>query len=363
MYDVTQLYQMDTTPGFNYFFLKNHQILCDEALTCIFSFIFNEQDPHCPANDLKAVGKLLLINKHCYRLLHGKRYSSFIFNSDNLLRGLHSIGTVARFLTKGVDPRDNHSKAFRVACSKRHVETVKFFLDEEDTIRFLLNKETIEILLNQVSVQRFLEEKGLNLLENGHMIDMTRLTSQSPIVKCLLNVVNARRLLEEECINCLLSPAAIENLLDSSRVDPSDEFDEAIKYASQEGFSEIVELLRVDPVIDPSTDRNYSLKIATVNNHFDVVKCLLEDDRVDMLDDIRGVFYSEVGALSGYHSAVKLACIHQRLEILKLFLKNHRIEGDRGQLEELKKWAITNNYTACLSVFDEALKLKRVRLE
>ena len=69
-------------------------------------------------------------------------------------------------------------------------------------------------------------------------------------------------------------------LLKDKRVDPS----EAIRLASESGYIEIVKLLLKDKRVKPSTHDNYPIRAAIRNNHFEVVKLLLQDKRVDPSD-------------------------------------------------------------------------------
>ncbi len=63
-------------------------------------------------------------------------------------------------------------------------------------------------------------------------------------------------------------------------MDPSDTDNYAIKWASENGYLEIVKLLLQDPRVDPSDTDNYAIKIASFKRHLEVVKLLLQDPRV-----------------------------------------------------------------------------------
>ena len=62
---------------------------------------------------------------------------------------------------------------------------------------------------------------------------------------------------------------------------PSDENNYAIGWASENGHFEIVKLLLSDYRVNPSADNNYAIKRASRNGHFEIVKLLLADKRVD----------------------------------------------------------------------------------
>jgi len=68
-------------------------------------------------------------------------------------------------------------------------------------------------------------------------------------------------------------------LLSDSRVDPSDNNNEAIKYASENGHSEVVELLLSNSRVDPSDVNNEAIRLTSGNGYLKVVKLLLSDSR------------------------------------------------------------------------------------
>ena len=73
----------------------------------------------------------------------------------------------------------------------------------------------------------------------------------------------------------------VELLLANSRVDPSDGDNFAIRLASQYGRYKVVELLLADPRVDPSAEDNYAIRFASANGHDKIVELLLADPRVD----------------------------------------------------------------------------------
>ena len=72
----------------------------------------------------------------------------------------------------------------------------------------------------------------------------------------------------------------IITLLQDKRVDPADFNQWAIRYCSESGYIEIVDLLLKDKRINPSVQFNYSIFEAINNNHFDIVELLWRDKRV-----------------------------------------------------------------------------------
>jgi len=73
----------------------------------------------------------------------------------------------------------------------------------------------------------------------------------------------------------------VELLLKDKRVDPSAQDNKAIIWASLRGHVQVVKLLLKDPRVDPSAKNNRAIKLASGNGHVDVVELLLKDKRVD----------------------------------------------------------------------------------
>lgn len=82
----------------------------------------------------------------------------------------------------------------------------------------------------------------------------------------------------------------IKLLLKDNKNDPSEggarnmrygDYDNgAIRIASRDGFTEIVKLLLKDKRVNPSTGKNYPIRNAFKNRHWEIVALLLNDDRV-----------------------------------------------------------------------------------
>jgi ankyrin repeat protein len=64
-------------------------------------------------------------------------------------------------------------------------------------------------------------------------------------------------------------------------VDPSADNNFAIKHASANGHTAVVQLLLNDKRVDPSAGNNYAIRCASVNGHIAVLQLLLNDKRVD----------------------------------------------------------------------------------
>jgi hypothetical protein len=73
----------------------------------------------------------------------------------------------------------------------------------------------------------------------------------------------------------------IERLLQDERVDPSFEYNRAIKRAACYGHLAVVDRLLQDARVDPSANHNYAVRMAVFHGHLAVVERLLQDARVD----------------------------------------------------------------------------------
>lgn len=64
-------------------------------------------------------------------------------------------------------------------------------------------------------------------------------------------------------------------------INPSSNDNRAIRIASDKGYLEIVKLLLEDSRVDPSALDNEAIRYASCGGHTEIVKKLLEDPRVD----------------------------------------------------------------------------------
>ncbi len=80
----------------------------------------------------------------------------------------------------------------------------------------------------------------------------------------------------------------VKRLLKESKtnrqIDPSAYFNQAIKWASAGGHTDVVKLLLQDKRVDPAAESNFAIRWASAGGHTDVVKLLLQDKRVDPSD-------------------------------------------------------------------------------
>lgn len=82
----------------------------------------------------------------------------------------------------------------------------------------------------------------------------------------------------------------------------------AIRLASKNGHTEIVELLLKDGRADPSAGNNFAIQFATKNGHTEIVRLLLDDNRVNMF------------------CIIQIASRYGHLDIIKLILKHFSSE-------------------------------------
>ncbi|KAI8908459.1 hypothetical protein EDD86DRAFT_207742 [Gorgonomyces haynaldii] len=84
-----------------------------------------------------------------------------------------------------------------------------------------------------------------------------------------------------------------------------------LAYASWHGYKQIVELLLLDSDVDPSEDDNEAMRFALANNQVDVCEILYDTTRVDPALD-RNLFFC-------------LACKEGRFELVQRLLKDKRV--------------------------------------
>jgi hypothetical protein len=100
----------------------------------------------------------------------------------------------------------------------------------------------------------------------------------------------------------------VELLLQDPRVDPSAKNNRVIGTASERGHVDVVNLLLLDPRVDPSANHNYAIVSAAQEGHGCVVQRLLKDSRVDPND------------------ALQLAVTYGRADMVRLLINDQRID-------------------------------------
>jgi ankyrin repeat protein len=150
-----------------------------------------------------------------------------------------------------VDPGYDGNWALRKSIKKGNVMMVNLLLNDKrivpdiETMKDVIENDCVEVM------REMLKNKKVNL-------------------KGVLQLAVIKERLE-----------IIKLLLDDPRVDPSDNSDTCIQYASESGNFEIVWLLLSDPRVNPGANNNYAIKCANKNGHTKIVDLLSSDPRVD----------------------------------------------------------------------------------
>jgi len=121
----------------------------------------------------------------------------------------------------------------------------------------------------------------------------------------------------------------IEKLLKSGW-DPSVNNNTSISVASDYGYLEIVKLLLQDDRVDPTTSDYHPLRWSIINNHLEVFKTLLSDNRVDPT-------YNN-------NALLRLAFNNERWKFVELLLRDDRIRFSDNELYRKCKREIMRMY-------------------
>lgn len=121
----------------------------------------------------------------------------------------------------------------------------------------------------------------------------------------------------------------VMHLLEDDRIDS----DYAIIYASFGGSVELVRQLLSHPRIDPSCRDNTSLRHASLKGHIEIVKLLLNDERV----------------INGSDIPFKLAVRENRYNIVKLFIVKNMCTQDA--VFNASRTILDNHYVEMLEIF------------
>ena len=139
-----------------------------------------------------------------------------------------------------------------------------------------------------------------------------------------------------------LLKAEYASALGRERVDPSDNKNEAIISASENGLYLVVRELLKDKRVDPGADKNEAIGLAAEYGRLQVVKELLKDKRVDPGDDD--------------NKAIRRASRNGHVLIVKELLKNQRVDPGANKNEAINLASLHGHYL----VVRELLKDKRV---
>lgn len=131
----------------------------------------------------------------------------------------------------------------------------------------------------------------------------------------------------QNCINNGVDPSLLNNqairfatrhghtqitklLLTDPRVDPAEYESEALWWAAEKGNTQVVALLLQDQRIDPTTLKNYAIRSASLQGYTQIIKLLLTHPRVN--------------PTAQNNEAIRLAAKQGHGRIIELLIKDHR---------------------------------------
>ena len=159
-------------------------------------------------------------------------------------------------------------------------------------------------------------------ISSSHCDDAIRWASEEGYVEVVKLLLQDRRANPAARANYALREAAenkhlkvLKLLLEDGRADPGVWGNEIIKLASKKGNVEVVKILLADDRVDPGASDNYAFRKAAKNKHPELIEILLADKRVDP---------------RRHTDIIKWAAKHGHFKIVKLLLSNEKIHlGDR----------------------------------
>ena len=259
---------------------------------------------------------------------------------------------------KRVNPSDKDNEAIRYASENGYTEIVELLLqdkriDPSDDDNYAIKNasyngftEIVRLLLQDKRVRNKLSDREIEKYENQKrglkesVRDLMKPKSEEEISK-KIGDLNPNDLLMKSINNNYLNGVklALEKGADLSAND-----NYAIKYASLDGYTEIVKLLLQDERVDPSADnRNDAIRYASMNGHTEIVKLLLQDKRVDPSNK--------------KNLAIGFASYYGHTEVVKLLLQDKRVDPSDDDNYAIKN-ASYNGFTEIVRLL---LQDKRVR--
>ncbi len=134
----------------------------------------------------------------------------------------------------------------------------------------------------------------------------------------------------------------VELMLADERVDPSANYNLAIRWASSYGHHESVSLLLADSGVDPSACDNYAIRLASYNGHHECVSLLLADSRVDPTANLNW--------------AIRMAAQYHHPECLRLLIADSRVDPAADDNSAIRK-ASEYGYIECLRLLITDLRV------
>jgi len=115
-------------------------------------------------------------------------------------------------------------------------------------------------------------------------------------------------------------------LKDNSLYDPTDRNNWIVRASSHYGKIEVLKLLLEDERVDPTDRDNYAIRWASENGHPEVVKLLL---------NWKGPNGKVVNPTAGFNFPVRVASSHNHPEVVKLLLEDKRVDPTVGNDDAL----------------------------
>ncbi len=197
-----------------------------------------------------------------------------------------------------VDPSYENNEAIIIASEEGHCEVVNLLLSDQRRETTALAGNTL-VLLSPAYAYAVDPSEDFN-----YAIRMASENGHPEVVRCLLNY-RADQRCETIAGNALVLPAYA--------VDPSDYTNYAIRFASANGHLKVMKLLLADKRVDPSSKNNCAIRWASKNGHYEVVKLLLATNSVDPSCKNNKAF--RLASNNGHYKVVKLLLADQRGEL------------------------------------------------
>lgn len=220
----------------------------------------------------------ILVDRDAIASQSGKFLLDPTVNEDEPIRLASRNGhlSIVKILVSipSVNPAAQNNYALRWACRNKHYSVVKFLCEL--------------IKVPDISVRR---SKSLSGKNNGGSV----ITGKNN------EAVNTG----DKQVTRAKSLMLVKDPNQEFVVDPTDEDNEAIRWASEVGATDIVALLLTLPGVDPLADDNYAFIMCCANGHLETAKLLLEHGADPTADN---------------NAPLKLACEEGRTAIIELLL-------------------------------------------
>jgi len=182
----------------------------------------------------------------------------------------------------------------RWACGQGHIEIVKSLLSDNVFVSSLIQYSgVVDNMIVEASkhghyeiVKLILEDNRLNpSTRQSYAVKYACGAQHYEIAKLIISDgrFDNTGLIQWAC--CMGYREIVGFLLTNNKftnIDPSARNNECIKTVSYGGHTEIVKLLLEDNRVNPAADDNYAVRWASYNNHTETVRLLLSDSRVDI---------------------------------------------------------------------------------